>query len=126
MPLKEWVLKYKGNMPLNEWVHASTNGVTTFSDMERRVQNKNVETLQVIDLKNFIKAVGEGSRGNYHKDELVQEVYDIFAKRALDTTNVKVEPYSPNAISPQNPSSNSTLSIAKPFFLHIVEKLGRH
>ena len=119
MPLNEWVLKYKGNMPLNEWVHASTNGVTTFSDMERRVQNKNVDSLEVIDLKNFIKAVGEGSRGNCHKDELVQEVYDIFAKRALDdiATNVKIEPSSPNTILPQNSSSNSTLSKAKPFFL---------
>ena len=95
---------------MNEWA----NGIPTFSDVEKRVQIKAVDTLRVPDLKNFIKSMGGGSRGNYHKDELVKEVYDIFAKRALGATNVKVEPYSPNTISPQNPPSNSTLSEAKP------------
>ena len=81
-----------------------TNGSTTFSvewylkDMQERVQNKTVDKLTVKDLKNFIKAIGGGSRGNWHKEDLVQEIYDMYAQRGVfprplgDSKNVKFEP----------------------------------
>ena len=124
----------KGNKPLSEWVQpdTGTNGSTTFSvewylkDMQERVQNKTVDKLTVKDLKNFIKAIGGGSRGNWHKEDLVQEIYDMYAQRGVfprplgDSKNVKFEPNcSPNNTTTplQNPPTYNSINLTATYTL---------